>query len=172
MRALGVAFVLVVIVACSGAGGGGSSPEAAPPADSHSDVGSETPSASPTVTASGELPPCGTDNAFFSVSPVEMSDFMGLVPLGNFAPSVGHVFPTDHIYFHINRIDRSQWELGTVEVPVVSPGDVWVTEISSTGSEGRTDYSLRLSPCEENIWIRYSTARAVCRKDGLPTRRP
>ena len=150
IRALGVVFVLVVLVACSGAGGESSSPQADPPADSHTEAGSvETPSAAPTVTASGELPPCGTDNAFFSVAPVELSDFMGLVPLGNFAPSAGHVFPTDHIYFHINRIDRSQWELGTIEVLVVSPGDVWVTEISSTGYEGRTDYSLRFTPCEE-----------------------
>ncbi len=148
MSALGIAFAMLLLAACSGVGGEGSSPEAAPPADSPTEVGSETPSAAPTVTASGELPPCGTDNAFFSVSPVELSDFMGLVPLGNFAPS-GHVFPTDHIYFHINRIDRSQWELGTVEVPVVSPGDVWVTDIRSTGTENRTDYSIRFSPCEE-----------------------
>ena len=149
MSALGVAFALVLLAACSGAGGEGSSPEAVPPADSHPEVGiGEMPSPAPTVTESGELPPCGKDSAVFSVSPVELSDFMGLVPLGNFAPS-GHVFPTDHIYFHINRIDPSQWELGTVEVLVVSPGDVWVTEIRSTGTENRTDYSIRFSPCEE-----------------------
>ncbi len=152
MSVLGMAFALALLAACSGAGGDvgseGSTPEAVPPADSHSEVGSETPSAAPTVTASGQLPPCGTDNAVFSVSPVALSDFMGLVPLGNFAPS-GHVFPTDHIYFHINRVDRSQWELGTVEVPVVSPGDVWVTNIRSTGTENRTDYSVQFSPCEE-----------------------
>ncbi len=139
---------MLLLAACSGAGGEGSSPEAAPPAGSPTQASSETPSAVPTLYSSSELPSCGTDNAFFSVSPVELSDFMGLVPLGNFAPS-GHVFPTDHIYFHINRIDRSQWDLGTIEVPVVSPGDVWVTEIRSTGSEGRTDYSIRFTPCEE-----------------------
>ena len=149
MSALGMAFALVILAACGGAGGEGSSPEAAPPVSSPTEAANgETPSPAPTVTASGELPPCGTGNAFFSVSPVALSDFMGLVPLGNFAPS-GHVFPTDHIYFHINRIDTSQWELGTVEVPVVSPGDVWVTEIRSTGTENRTDYSIRFSPCEE-----------------------
>ena len=148
MSALGMAFALVLLAACSGAGGEGSSPEAAPPAGSSSEAGSETPSAVPPRDSSSELPSCGTDNAFFSVSPVALSDFMGLVPLGNFAPSA-HVFPTDHIYFHINKIDRSQWELGTIEVPVVSPGDVWVTEIRSTGTENRTDYGIRFTPCEE-----------------------
>ncbi len=149
MRALGVAFAMLLLAACRGAGGEGSSPEASPPAANPTEAAiGETPSAAPTVTASGELPLCGTDNAFFSVSPVALSDFMDLVPLGNLAPS-GHVFPTDHVYFFINRMDSSQRELGTIEVPVVSPGDVWVTEISSSGSEGRTDYGIRFSPCDE-----------------------
>ncbi len=147
-RTLAIAFAMLLLAACSGAGGEGSSPEAAPPAGSPTEAGSETPSAVPTLDSSSELPSCGTGNAFFSVSPVELSDFMDLVPLGNLAPS-GHVFPTDHVYFFINRIDRSQWELGTIEVPVVSPGDVWVTEISSSGSEGRTDYGIRFFPCDE-----------------------
>jgi hypothetical protein len=153
MRVPGIAFAMLHLAACSGAGGEGSSPEAAPPAGSPTEAAiGETPSAAPTVRASGELPPCGANDAFFSVSPVELSDFMGLVPLGNFAPS-GHVFPTDHIYFHINRIDRSQWELGTIEVPVVSPGDVWVTEIRSTRhvSDDRTDYDIHFSPCDEVV---------------------
>ena len=153
MRALGVAFVLVLLAACSSGGGedvrDGSTPEEVPPATSHTEADSDTPSeVLPPRDSSSDLPSCGTEKAFFSVSPVALSDFMGIVPLGNLAPS-GHVFPTDHVYFHINRIDRSQWELGTVEVPVVSPGDVWVTEIRSTGSERGTDYGIRFFPCDE-----------------------
>lgn len=96
------------------------------------------------------LPSCGSESEFFSVSPVATADFMGIVPLGNLAPP-SHVFPTDHVYFHINRVDGSRPDLGTVEVPVVSPGDIWVNEIRSTHhfSDGRTDYSIYFAPCDE-----------------------
>ena len=141
-------FSLVLLAACSDGGvDAGSEPASAAPLET---AEGDSPLPDPTADAPGELPRCGSESEFFSVSPVAMSDFMGLVPLGNLAPS-SHVFPTDHIYFHINRIDRSQWDLGTVEVPVVSPGDVWVTEIRSTRhvSDGRTDYSIYFAPCEE-----------------------
>lgn len=147
------AFGLAFLAACSDggvdAGREMSSSEPAPAAPSET-AESEAPLPDQTEDVSGKLPNCGSESEFFSVSPVAMSDFMGLVPLGNLAPP-SHVFPTDHLYFHINRIDRSQWYLGTVEVPVVSPGDVWVTEIRSTRhlSDGRTDYDIHFAPCEE-----------------------
>ena len=95
---------------------------------------------------------CGTKLDYFSYSPVALTDFMGLVPLGNLAPS-GHTFPTDHMYFHINRLDIDQWELGTVSVPVVSPGNILITSV--TFSEALSldppvsDFVVRFSPCQE-----------------------
>lgn len=147
------AFGLVLLAACSNGGvdpGRETSSSEPTPAAPSETTGSEASLPDPTEDVSGKLPSCGSESEFFSVSPVAMADFMGLVPLGNLAPP-SHVFPTDHVYFHINRIDRSQWYLGTVEVPVVSPGDVWVTEIRSTRyvSDGRTDYSIYFAPCEE-----------------------
>ncbi len=68
--------------------------------------------------------------ALFDHSPVALDDFMGLVPLSNLGPP-GHTFPTDHIYFHINRLDPNNWYAGTVTAPVFTPGDVWVTEVTS-----------------------------------------
>ena len=105
----------------------------------------------PEATADG-FGSCGSELAYFQYSPVALDDFMGLVPLGNLGPP-GHTFPTDHIYFHINRIDKSQWELGTVSVPVVSPGDVWITEFAVTevlsNDPPLTDYGLTFTPCNE-----------------------
>ena len=100
--------------------------------------------------ALSNIPPCGDDNQFFSVPPIRPQDFMGLVPLGNVAPSA-HVFPTDHMYFHINRIDTANWDRGTVQATVYAPGDMWVTQINSTldGGKGRTDYGMAFSPCRE-----------------------
>jgi hypothetical protein len=98
------------------------------------------------------LPACGAENEFFTFSPLELADFMGLIPLGNLAPPA-HTFPTDHMYFHINRVNRSQWELGTVRVPVVSPGHIWILEITVsevlTADPAVTDYSIRFAPCRE-----------------------
>ena len=133
-------------------------PESVPDADR----ASETPTATltpteteapvaPTVRADG-FGSCGTRNDLFAHSPVDLADFMGLVPLGNLAPP-GHTFPTDHIYFHINRIDMSDWYLGTVEVPVVAPGDVWITAVTFSEALSNdpviTDFSVNFTPCEE-----------------------
>ncbi len=145
---LGLAF----LSGCSGGVDAGREPSRSEPATAAPSVtaAAEQPPPPPPAEAPGGLPACGSGFEFFSVSPVAMSDFMGLVPLGNLAPS-GHVFPTDHIYFHINRVDRSQWHLGTVEVPVVSPGNVRVTEIRSTRhfSDGHIDYDVHFAPCAE-----------------------
>ena len=106
----------------------------------------------PKEESSNGLPACGQKLDYFTHSPVALSDFMGLVPLGNLAPS-GHIFPTDHIYFHINRLDVDQWELGTVSVPVVAPGNMIITSV--TFSEALSvdppvsDFVVRFSPCTE-----------------------
>ena len=70
-----------------------------------------------------DIPTCGQESVFFTVSPVTPSDFVSLVPLGNLAPPA-HTFPTDHMYFFINLVSESDRELGTVRVPVYAPGDI------------------------------------------------
>lgn len=90
--------------------------------------------------------------ALFDHSPVALDDFMGLVPLGNLGPP-GHTFPTDHIYFHINRLDPNNWYAGTVTAPVFTPGDVWVTEVTFqealSNDPPLTDFTVFFSPCQE-----------------------
>jgi hypothetical protein len=127
-------------------------PEPAPTATAEPTTTPE-PTATPEPTPAPEGPPsCGTEMAVFDRSPVALDDFMGLVPLGNMGPP-GHTFPTDHIYFHINRVDVNDWYLGTVEVPVVTPGDVWVTEVvfqeALSNDPPRTDFTVHFSPCAE-----------------------
>lgn len=100
-----------------------------------------------------ELPSCGSNYTFFSVSPLALDDFHGLEPLGAVNPP-GHTFPTDHIYFHTRYNIPGDYYSLKVEVPVLSPGDVWITSISSsenTHPDGtkNLDYSIDFTPCKE-----------------------
>jgi len=76
-------------------------------------------------------------NDSFTVIPLETTDFISLIPLGNLNPS-GHVFPTDHHYFVLTNP-------GT-EVPVKSPGEITVEKIAQMEhlTDGFIDYSLTI----------------------------
>ena len=95
---------------------------------------------------------CGLDDEFFSVSPIPTSDLTDIVPLGNFNPS-GHTFPTRHLYFFIRKTIPSDPDTPTVEVPLLSPGNIKIIEISALKHLSKdppfTDYSIRFSPCSE-----------------------
>lgn len=121
-------------------------PPTATPTDSPSNTPTDTPSSAPTNDDSDPgLASCGSDNNFFTVSPLNLSDFISMVPLGNLNPT-GHVFPTDHIYMYLRRSGD-----GTANVPLYAPGNATVTQINGSEhvDEGFTDYSITLQPCDE-----------------------
>lgn len=97
------------------------------------------------------LPQCTADRPL-TVSPLADGDFAGLVPLGNLNPS-GHTLPTDHVYFYL------PFDGGTAPdvVPVVLPGDGWITQIAASehvsASPPFTDYALTFQPCDEQILV-------------------
>ncbi|MCH7493047.1 hypothetical protein IID19_05735 [Patescibacteria group bacterium] len=93
------------------------------------------------ITANIGLPECS--DVQFTVSPIDLENFESIVPLGNLSPPA-HTFPTDHIYFNFKE--------GVQDIPVYAPGDVTITEISSTyqswADPPYTDYSINFSLCE------------------------
>ncbi|HLC85900.1 MAG TPA: hypothetical protein VJG30_01275 [Candidatus Nanoarchaeia archaeon] len=94
---------------------------------------------------------CNSDKIFFTASPIAVSSIYGIVPLGNLGPP-SHTFPTNHLYFYTQRLKPGDFNSGPVEVPVVSPGDMWITSIASSehlSGEKFTDYSLTFSPCKD-----------------------
>lgn len=119
-----LALIIIGAIACSGSGG-----------------------TDPLAT----LPDCGSD-PLFAVSPIASSDFVGLVPLGNLNPP-GHVFPTDHIYFYTRYNTPDDSNSGRAEVPVLSPGDVRITSLTSnehlSADPAYTDYNIFFSPCRQ-----------------------
>lgn len=97
------------------------------------------------------LPSCGDKKEFFSHSPLKLSDFNGIVPLGTLAPT-SHVLPTHHLYFHPRREDPRNFNSLPVEVPVVAPTDATITEIRFTQTKERADFNdgvIHFSPCRE-----------------------
>lgn len=98
-----------------------------------------------------EIPACGTRRKLYSVAPVAPSDLSHILPLGNLNPSA-HTFPTAHLYLHIRRTVAGDYGTPAAEVPVVAPGRIWVTRISSSANldQGTQDFSLSFSPCAEH----------------------
>jgi hypothetical protein len=89
---------------------------------------------------------CG-GTPMLTVSPVDISIIRDLAPLGNLNPPV-HTLPTDHLYFFAN-VDLTEAEL----VPVVSPGDIAVSEVTRqtrlSGAASVIDYSMTFFPCAD-----------------------
>lgn len=97
------------------------------------------------------LPSCGDKKELFSVSPLNLTDFNGIVPLGTLAPT-SHVLPTHHLYFHPRRVDPRNFNSLPVEIPVVAPADITITEIRFTETKERSDFNdgvIHFSPCRE-----------------------
>ncbi|MBI2084224.1 MAG: hypothetical protein HYT70_01240 [Candidatus Aenigmarchaeota archaeon] len=95
------------------------------------------------------LPSCGSNKEFFTVPHIALSNLNNIVPLGNFNPS-GHVFPTNHLYFHLKGF---QGQSSSSSASIVAPGDIWVTRIDSSeytmNGQRITDYKMDFSACEE-----------------------
>lgn len=97
------------------------------------------------------LPSCGEKKELFFVPPLQFSDFTGVVPLGNLAPSA-HVFPTAHLFFELRRTNPNDGSSLPAEVPVFAPSDMAITMISSTTTSSKQefdDYALYFYPCAE-----------------------
>lgn len=97
------------------------------------------------------LPSCADKKELFSVSPLNLTDFTGIVPLGTLAPT-SHVLPTHHLYFHPRRVDPKNFNSLPVEVPVFAPADMTITEIRFTEAKERPDFNdgvIHFSTCRE-----------------------
>ncbi len=63
---------------------------------------------------------CGTA-PMLTVSPIDIASIRDLTPLGNLNPPA-HTHPTDHLYFYATFTGTR------VPIPILSPGDVVVSE--------------------------------------------
>jgi len=98
---------------------------------------------------------CGSQQQFFSTSPIQESDLVSIIPLGNPNPPA-HTFPTDHIYLFLRRSGPAPKPglLGpAAEVSVFAPGDIKVFNITAkeylSSTSPHTDYAVDFAPCRE-----------------------
>lgn len=95
------------------------------------------------------FPSCGSNKEFFTVPHIALSDLNNIVPLGNFNPKGGHVFPTNHLYFHLKGFQGHS----SSSASVVAPGDILITSIGSSEytmhGQQIKDYKLDFYVCED-----------------------
>lgn len=94
-----------------------------------------------TPPAGGVNPPATTVDPppYFSEFPMAEAEYSGIVPLGNLNPT-SHIFPSDHLYIYL-RLEEGG---GTLQIPLVAPGEIIVTNVESVEhvTAGFTDYGL------------------------------
>lgn len=86
------------------------------------------------------LPSCEDKKELFALSPLELSDFTSITPLGLLSPTA-HVFPSPHLYFNVRLSQPGNFNSLPVEVPVVAPADLKVTTIKFIEAKGKPDYN-------------------------------
>ncbi|TAL46856.1 hypothetical protein EPN87_04230 [archaeon] len=102
------------------------------------------------------LPSCGSNYTLFSVVPVDMNKVAAIVPLGNFNPQGGHVYPTDHVYFSSGG---ATWNPTTL----YAPDNGWIMEIRVDTRETGTEYIMDFAPCREVI-VRFDHVKSISQK--------
>jgi len=109
------------------------------------------------------LPSCGDKTEFFTAYPLKPSDLEFIRPLGFIGAAPEHIYPTGHNYFFLKRDSSGH----PIEVPVYSPGDVWITRVKEIKMErpvpDTTDYSIFFSPCREFVGF-YSHLATITEK--------
>lgn len=73
---------------------------------------------------------------------LDLSSIASITPLGSLTPP-GHTLPTEHVYINPPRSST-----GDPEIPLRSPGDVWVTQISGDGSRP-SSITIHFAICKE-----------------------
>lgn len=86
------------------------------------------------------LPSCGDKKELLFLSPLQLEDFTTITPLGLLSPTA-HVFPSQHLYFNVRGKDPRNYNSLPVEVPVVAPANITITQIKFVEAKGRPDYN-------------------------------
>lgn len=124
MRTVFAIAICVTIAACSGGGDPVSGGSPAP-----------------------KVASCPQGTALLTVSPLQLGDIGGWVPLGNLNPPA-HTFPTDHQYLYLSTFTTPSQQR---PVDLVAPGNVTITRARRTtySTDSHTDYSLSFSVCAD-----------------------
>lgn len=86
------------------------------------------------------LPSCGDKKEMFTLSPLNLSDFTHITPLGLLSPTA-HVFPSPHLYFNVRLTNPSNYSSLPVEVDVVAPTDLKITTVKFIEAKNRPSFN-------------------------------
>jgi hypothetical protein len=95
-----------------------------------------------------------TADSQLTTSPIELAQLPAVFPLGNINAPVGHIFPSDHAGFSLQRIENpnTPGAFKTVATDIHAPGIVQIfnvrkTSYSQPGQSSMSDYSLNFKLC-------------------------
>lgn len=97
------------------------------------------------------LPSCGDKQDLFTLSPLKLTDFTTITPLGLLSPTA-HTLPTPHLYLNIRRTIPEKEDSLPVEVEVVAPADIRITSIKFTEAKNKPEFNdgaLVFGVCKE-----------------------
>ena len=99
------------------------------------------------------LPSCGDKKELLSASPLELSDFTTITPLGLLYPTA-HVIPSPHLYLTIRGIDPNPNNHNSppVKVSIFAPADLTITKIKFIEARGHPevdDGAIEFGICRE-----------------------
>lgn len=86
-----------------------------------------------------DMPSCEDRKELFTHSPLQISDFTHIIPLGNLGPT-GHTLPTAHLYFHIRSIIPED-DSSIAEVDVIAPSDMKVTTVKWLEAKNKSEWN-------------------------------
>lgn len=81
------------------------------------------------------MPSCGDKKEIFTTSPLQLSDFTFITPLGNVAPAA-HTLPTAHLYFNIRTSGSN-----IPEVDLIAPSDLKITTVKWLEAKNKPEWN-------------------------------
>lgn len=97
------------------------------------------------------MPSCGDKQELFTQSPLALSDFTTITPLGNLGPT-GHTLPTAHLYWKVRLQQPGNDASLPASVEVIAPADLKITSIKWLEAKNKpelNDGALFFGVCRE-----------------------
>lgn len=86
------------------------------------------------------LPSCGDKQELFAKSPLQLSDFDEITPLGLLGPT-GHTLPSPHLYFNVRKTIPGDDSSTPAQVDVIAPTDFKVTTVKWLEAKNKPEWN-------------------------------
>lgn len=86
------------------------------------------------------LPSCGDKKDLFALSPLNLSDFTFITPLGLLGPT-GHTLPSPHLYFNVRKTVPGDDTSLPAQIDVIAPTDLKITTVKWLEAKNKPEWN-------------------------------